>query len=92
VAAACALTWLVTEGVAQVPSKPGDWPQWRGPNRDGISLDTGLLKEWPSDGPPVLWQENSVGIGYSSISVKDGPSRMYLRDQESLTAYDLTAK
>ncbi len=29
----------------------GDWPQWRGPNRDGISKETGLLKEWPKDGP-----------------------------------------
>ncbi len=72
VAAACALFWLVAEGAAQVPSKPGDWPQWRGPKRDGVSLDTGLLKEWPSDGPEVLWQVNSVGVGYSSIAVKDG--------------------
>ena len=72
VAAACVLSWFVAEGAAQVPSKPGDWPQWRGPKRDGISLDKGLLKEWPSDGPPVLWQVNSVGVGYSSIAVKDG--------------------
>ncbi|MFM9965579.1 MAG: PQQ-binding-like beta-propeller repeat protein [Planctomycetaceae bacterium] len=72
VAAACVLSWLVTEGAAQVPSKPGDWPQWRGPRRDGISLDTGLLKEWPSDGPQRLWQVNSVGVGYSSMAIKDG--------------------
>ncbi len=72
VAATCVLSLLVAEGVAQVPSKPGDWPQWRGPNRDGISLDTGLLKEWPSDGPPVVWQVDTVGVGYSSIAVKDG--------------------
>ena len=56
----------------QVPSKPGDWPQWRGPNRDGISLETGLLREWPADGPKVLWQVDSVGVGYSSIAIKDG--------------------
>ena len=31
---------------------PGDWPQWRGPNRDGISKETGLLKQWPQQGPP----------------------------------------
>jgi outer membrane protein assembly factor BamB len=58
--------------VAQVPSKAGDWPQWRGPNRDGISVETGLLRDWPADGPKVLWQVDSVGVGYSSIAIKDG--------------------
>jgi outer membrane protein assembly factor BamB len=60
------------ETTAQVPSEPGDWPQWRGPNRDGISSDTGLLKEWPEDGPQLAWKVDSVGVGYSSIVVKDG--------------------
>ena len=32
-----------------------DWPQWRGPQGDGISKETGLLKEWPGDGPPLAW-------------------------------------
>lgn len=50
---------------AQVPSKAGDWPQWRGPNRDGISVETGLLREWPEGGPKVVWQVDSVGVGYS---------------------------
>ena len=65
---------LLAENVvlAQVSSKPGDWPQWRGPNRDGISQETGLLREWPQDGPKVIWQVNSVGVGYSSLSLKDG--------------------
>ncbi len=58
--------------LAQVPSKPGDWPQWRGPNRDGISQETGLLREWPQDGPKVVWQIDTVGVGYSSMAVKDG--------------------
>src|SRR5688572_9617406 len=57
---------------AQVPSEPGDWPQWRGPNRDGISRETGLLKEWPEEGPKLLWQVDTVGVGYSSIAVKGG--------------------
>jgi outer membrane protein assembly factor BamB len=56
----------------QVPAGPNDWPQWRGPNRDGISLDKGLLRQWPEAGPPVAWQVDSVGVGYSSIAVKDG--------------------
>lgn len=72
VTAVCLMFFLLAESSAQVPSKPGDWPQWRGPKRDGISLDTGLLKEWPADGPPVVWQVDSVGVGYSSIAVKDG--------------------
>lgn len=72
VAVASILSWSVADGLTQVPSKPGDWPQWRGPNRDGISLDKGLLKEWPADGPKVVWQVDSVGVGYSSIAVKDG--------------------
>ena len=49
-----------------------DWPQWRGPNRDGISRETGLAKEWPKDGPPVAWQIETVGVGYSSLAIKDG--------------------
>src|SRR3954465_3177966 len=40
-----------------------DWPQWRGPNRDGISKETGLLKEWPKDGPKLVWQLADLGVG-----------------------------
>jgi hypothetical protein len=42
-----------------------DWPQWRGPNRDGISRETGLLKEWPQAGPKLLWKATVMGSGYS---------------------------
>lgn len=58
--------------LGQDASRSGDWPQWRGPNRDGISLETGLLREWPQDGPKIVWQVDSVGIGYSSLATKDG--------------------
>src|SRR5256885_418066 len=47
----------------------GDWPQWLGPNRDGISAETGLLKQWPADGPPLAWKSDGVGKGYSTVSV-----------------------
>ncbi len=57
---------------AQVPFGPDDWPQWRGPHRDGISSDKGLLQEWPADGPELLWQVDTAGVSYSSIAVKDG--------------------
>ncbi|MBM3818395.1 MAG: PQQ-like beta-propeller repeat protein [Acidimicrobiia bacterium] len=46
-----------------------DWPQWRGPERTGISRETGLLQQWPPSGPPVVWTVTTVGGGYGSISV-----------------------
>lgn len=49
-----------------------DWPQWRGPNRDGLSKETGLLKEWPPGGPKLLWKSTGMGAGYSSVSVSKG--------------------
>jgi outer membrane protein assembly factor BamB len=49
-----------------------DSPQFRGPERDGIFADTGLLKAWPESGPALLWQFEGVGQGYSSVAVVDG--------------------
>src|SRR5690349_10385688 len=46
-----------------------DWPQWRGPNRDGISQEKGLLKEWPKDGPKLVWQVKDIGAGFSAPAV-----------------------
>jgi outer membrane protein assembly factor BamB len=46
-----------------------DWPQWRGPDRDNVSRETGLLKAWPSGGPKLLWTTDEAGIGYSGFSV-----------------------
>ena len=43
-----------------------DWPQWRGPQRNGISQESGLLKQWPAEGPKLLWQVNDIGDGYST--------------------------
>jgi len=40
-----------------------DWPQWRGPNRDGVSVETGLVRGWPESGPNVLWRAD-VGTGF----------------------------
>jgi outer membrane protein assembly factor BamB len=47
----------------------GDWPQFRGPNRDGTSTETGLLKELPAGGPPLVWKATGLGVGYSTVSV-----------------------
>jgi outer membrane protein assembly factor BamB len=57
-------------GALSVASAAADWPQWRGPQRNGISTETGLLKTWPAAGPALLWSINNIGQGYGSISVK----------------------
>jgi outer membrane protein assembly factor BamB len=49
-----------------------DWPQWRGPDRTGVSKETGLLKTWPKDGPPRVWTAKDCGSGFSSVAVVDG--------------------
>ena len=49
-----------------------DWPQWRCQNRDAKSADTGLLKEWPKDGPPLAWKITGLGGGYSAASIAAG--------------------
>lgn len=45
-----------------------EWNQWRGPNRDGHSPDTGLLKQWPEGGPPLAWKATKIGAGFSSVT------------------------
>jgi len=48
---------------------PSQWPQFRGPNRDGKSTETGLLKKWPEAGPKMLWSAQGLGTGYSAVSI-----------------------
>jgi outer membrane protein assembly factor BamB len=57
--------------VAAAPLRADDWPNWRGPNHNGISTETGWLARWPADGPPQLWKA-SVGLGFSSVAVCNG--------------------
>ena len=59
---------LTTAGI----SLAADWPQWQGPNRDGKSADTGLLKQWPENGPPLAWRIDKLGGGDSAPAVADG--------------------
>jgi outer membrane protein assembly factor BamB len=47
------------------------WPQWRGPKRDGSSVETNLLKVWPTEGPKLLWYSNIIGDGYSTAIIQD---------------------
>ena len=46
-----------------------DWPQWQGPHRTRVSPETGLLKEWPAAGPPIVWTATGVGSGYGSMAI-----------------------
>lgn len=66
----------VLAGVATLGAQD-DWPQWQGPNRNRISSETGLLKEWPAAGPAVVWTANGVGSGYGSMAVAG--NRVYLQ-------------
>ena len=58
--------------LAAEEAKKGEWSRWRGPNNDGISLETGLLDSWPTDGPPLAWRVKGLGSGYSSVSIAGG--------------------
>jgi len=63
--------------IACVALLGGDWPQFRGPNRDNISTETGLLRAWPSAGPKVLWKI-AVSEGYAGAAIRGG--RVYVND------------
>lgn len=62
-----------------------DWPTWRGPNRDGVSKESGLLKDWPQDGPKIDWVSEDGGIGYSSLAVVG--DRIYTMGADDNTEY-----
>lgn len=88
ITAAVGLLCLSITAAAQATN---DWPQWRGPNRDGISKETGLLKQWPEAEPPLVWKATGAGRGYSSMSIANG--RMFtmgLRgDREYIIAFEV---
>jgi outer membrane protein assembly factor BamB len=68
-----------------------DWPQWRGPDRDGKSADTGLLDSWPKGGPRLLWKAQDLGEGYSGPAIAG--DRLYIQGQQGgqqfVMAYDV---
>jgi hypothetical protein len=72
----------------------GDWPQFHGPRRDNISRETGLLKQWPPDGPRLLWTAKGLGHGYATVSISRG--LIYtcgnVNDKTVITALDLDGK
>jgi outer membrane protein assembly factor BamB len=78
--AAALLAAAARPAAAQLKAAPGDWPGWRGPDRTGVSKETGLLKEWPKGGPKLLWKADGLGGGFSTPSVAGG--RIYLLGTE----------
>lgn len=70
----------------------GEWPQYRGPNRDNLSTDKGLLDRWPADGPKLAWQQTGLGLGYSSVAIANG--KLFTMgnrgDDEMLLAYNVS--
>src|ERR1017187_2933899 len=82
------LLWIAAAGVMAGNLTAGDWPQWRGPDRNGISSEK-VSAVWPAEGPKVLWQA-SVGTGFSSLSVSQG--RVYTMgnttNQDTIWCFD----
>jgi outer membrane protein assembly factor BamB len=78
--------------LAALPAPAADWPQYRGPNRDDVSAETGLLQSWPEGGPPLLWIYSDAGIGYSGPAIVG--NRLYTiggrGEMEHLIALDLS--
>lgn len=79
--------WSVGAPQAQA----GDWPQMRGSERNNVSPEAGLLKEWPEKGPPLLWKAEGLGQGVASVAVADGRAFTlgYRGDDEFVTALDI---
>jgi outer membrane protein assembly factor BamB len=72
---------LTASAADEKPATPGDWPQWRGPRRDGVSQETGLLTQWPRQGPKELWRA-PASVGYSTFAVAGGRVYTILQDGE----------
>ncbi len=62
-----------------------DWPAWRGPDRSGVSSETGLLKTIPKEGPKLLWTYEDIGIGYSGPAVVG--DRLYILGSDGKKDY-----
>ena len=82
---------LILLCASSLAAQNSDWPQWRGPNRDGVSKETGLLKQWPAEGPPLVWKAVGAGTGYSSLAIAGG--RIYTMgvrgEREYVIAFDV---
>jgi outer membrane protein assembly factor BamB len=68
-------------------AKAADWPQWRGPARDGVSPEKGLLREWPRGGPQLVWTFARAGTGFTAPAIVGG--KVYLMGARGDTEYVL---
>lgn len=59
---------LAVIAVLDTGARAEDWPQWRGPQRNGTSTETGWRDTWPAEGPPIAWKAK-VGLGFSGFVV-----------------------
>jgi outer membrane protein assembly factor BamB len=82
---------VLAASVSTLPA--ADWPQYRGPNRDDVSVETGLLQKWPASGPTLLWTYKDAGVGYSGPAIVG--DRLFTlggrEETEFLLALDLKA-
>ena len=89
------LFWLIILFTLNI-SLGGDfeWPQFRGPKRDNISCETGLLKQWPLGGPKLLWTAENIGEGFSTVAVANGfiYTTGNIGNYTVITALDLNGK
>ena len=71
-----------------------DWSQFRGPNRDGKSTETGLMKIWPKNGPEKVWTVDGIGEGYSTVSISNGLiyTTGMIDDLDYITAFNKSGK
>jgi outer membrane protein assembly factor BamB len=79
-----------TVSFGDVPNDSGkDWPQFRGPTRDNISKETGLLQKWPQGGPPLAWKATGIGDGHSSVAISGGKIFTTGREGNAVYAFAL---
>ena len=81
---------MLVAGVVSLAGLAADWPQWRGPERNGISAETGLLQEWPKEGPKLLWQATDLDGGFSTPAVAG--DRLYVLTSKGKTDEYLQAR
>jgi len=82
-----ALTIVLGVGAVGAQQASTDWPQWRGPERSGVSAESGLLTQWPTSGPPLVWTASQLGSGFGSLAVAGG--RVFvqgMKDRQSVVS------
>jgi outer membrane protein assembly factor BamB len=86
-------TQLPASGIAN-KSAGCQWPRFHGPNRDNISGDTGLLKQWPINGPKLVWTAKDIGEGFSTVAIANGLiyTTGNIEKDTVITAMDLNGK